>query len=74
MSLNNRLGFVEDDSLVFHLEPLHGIILGNSVLNSDTGLASATTANTVPWALKNNKEVHTVDTGRRVIPDKDAYG
>ncbi|KAI5396410.1 hypothetical protein KIW84_062574 [Lathyrus oleraceus] len=38
----------EDHSLILHLEPFHGIILGNTVLDSDTGFApTATTTRTL---------------------------
>lgn len=62
------MGLVEDNSFVFDLEPLHGIVLGNSVLDSNTGLAPSATSHTVTGTLEHNVEVHTIDTSRRIIP------
>ena len=56
------LGLVEDDTLILDLEPLHGIFLGHPVLDSNTGLAPATASNTVSSTLKNNIEVHAINT------------
>ena len=57
------LSLVEDDTLILDLEPLHSILLGHYVLDSNTGLAPAASGNTVPSALKDDVEVHSVDTG-----------
>lgn len=43
----NILWFVEDDSFIFNLEPLHSIVLGNPVLNANTGLSSLSPADSV---------------------------
>ncbi|WVZ79853.1 hypothetical protein U9M48_027382 [Paspalum notatum var. saurae] len=48
------LGLVEDNTLVLHLEPLHGILLGHPVLDSNTGLAPAAAGDTVASTLKDN--------------------
>jgi hypothetical protein len=64
------LRLVEDDTLVLDLEPLHGIFLGNPVLDAHPGLASASTSNTIPSSLKNDIEVHAVNTSWWVIPGK----
>lgn len=64
------MGLVEDDTLVFDLEPLHGVLLGDPLVDPNAGLASAAAGNTVASTLKNNVEVHTIDTSRWVIPDK----
>ena len=63
------MGLVEDHTLVLDLEPLHGVLLGDPVLDTNTGLAPAPAGDTVPSTLKNNVEVHAVDTGRWVIPE-----
>jgi hypothetical protein len=39
------------------------------VLDTNTGLAPAAAGNTVPGTLKDDVEVHAVDTGRWVIPE-----
>ena len=69
---SNVLRLIENDSFVFNLEPLHGIIFRDSMLDSNTSLASSATCHTVTRTLKNNIEVHTVDSSRRVIP-KNAF-
>lgn len=66
--LYDCLRLVQNHSLVFNLEPLHGIFLGNAVLNTDARLSSASPSNSVPWALKHDVEVHAVDTSGRVVP------
>jgi len=62
------LRLVQDDSLVLHLKPLHGIVLGHPVLDTHTGLGSPSSSNPVPWALEDDVEIHTVNTGGRVVP------
>jgi hypothetical protein len=64
------LGLVEDHTLVLDLEPLHGVLLGDPVLDPNTGLAPAATGDTVPSTLKDDVEVHAVDTSRWIIPYK----
>jgi hypothetical protein len=68
------LGLVEDDTLVLDLEPLHGILLGDPVLDTNTGLAPTAPRNTVPSTLKNDVEVHTVNTSGWVIPERQQIG
>jgi hypothetical protein len=63
------LRLVEDHTFIFDLEPFHGIILCDPVLDPNTRLAPATTANTVTRALQHNKEVHPINTGGRIIPE-----
>ena len=63
------LGLVEDDTFVLHLEPLHGILLGHPVLDPNTGLAPAAASDAVPSALKDDVEVHSINTSGRIIPD-----
>jgi hypothetical protein len=63
------LGLVEDHTLVLDLEPLHGVLLGDPVLDTNTGLAPAAAADAVPSTLKDDIEVHAVNTGRWVIPE-----
>jgi len=70
-STSDVLRLVEDNSFILNLEPLHGIILGNSMLDTYASLASTATGHTVSWTFKNNVEIHTVDTGRRIVPKKE---
>lgn len=58
---SNILRFVQDHSLIFNLEPLHCVILRNSMLDSNTCLASTATTHTVPWSFENNIEVHPIN-------------
>ena len=67
-SSSNVLSFVEDHTLIFDLEPLHRILLRNSMLDSNAGLASTATTDTVPRAFQHNIEVHPINTSWRVIP------
>jgi hypothetical protein len=64
------LGLVEDDTLVLHLEPLHGVFFGHPVLDANTGLAPAPTCNTITSSFQNDVKVHAINTSRRVIPGK----
>lgn len=65
--ISNLLRFVENDTLIFHLKPLHRILLGHSVLNPNTGFTPTATSNTVTRTFQNHKEIHTIDTRRRII-------
>jgi hypothetical protein len=64
------LGLVEDDTLVLHLEPLHGVFFGHPVLDANARLAPAPASNTVTSPLQNDVKVHTINTSRWVIPGK----
>lgn len=52
----------EDDSIVFLLEPFHGVVGGELVLFAHFRLHTSTLGNSVAWALHNNVEIHTIDT------------
>lgn len=65
------MGLVEDDTLVLDLEPLHGVLLGDPLVDTDAGLAPAAAGDAVPSALEDHEEVHTVDSSRWVVPDKE---
>ena len=67
------MGLVEDDTLILDLEPLHGVLLGDPLVDTDTGLAPAAAGDAVPSTLEHHKEVHTVDAGRWIIPDKETW-
>lgn len=64
------LGLVKNNAFVFDLKPLHGIILGNPMLDSDTRLASTATGHTITSAFQDHIEIHAIDTCGRVIPTK----
>jgi predicted metalloprotease len=58
---------VVNGSVILSLEPFHGFLLGNLVLVSNGGLASSSKTDSASWALKDNVEVHTEDTGVGII-------
>jgi hypothetical protein len=64
------LCLVEDHTLILDLEPFHGVLLGDPVLDTNARLAPSAAGNTVPSPLKDNVEVHAIDTSRWVIPEK----
>ena len=64
------MGLVEDHTLVLDLEPLHGVLLSDPVLDPNTGLAPAPTCNTITSSFQNDVKVHAINTSRRVIPGK----
>ena len=68
--LLTRMGLVEDDTLILDLEPLHGVLLGDPLVDANAGLAPAAAGNTVSSTLQNDVEVHTIDTSGWVVPDK----
>merc|ERR1719347_355844 len=60
---------VKDDSVVFGLEPLHGILLGESVLESNTSSLATSVADIHSWSSHDHVEVHTIDADAWVILD-----
>ena len=65
---------VKNDSLIFHLEPLHGVLLGHPVLNPNTGLGPSSASYPVPGPLQHHEKVHSVDTRGRVVPAQQQDG
>ena len=59
---------VEDDSIVLGLEPLHGVLLGESVLESNTSSLATSVADIHAGSSHDHVEVHTIDTDAWVIP------
>ncbi|GER40383.1 phenylalanine--tRNA ligase beta subunit [Striga asiatica] len=55
---------VQDNSLIFNLEPLHCIILSDPVLDPNTRLAPTAAAHTISRAFKDNIEIHAINTSR----------
>lgn len=59
---SNILSLVQDNTLVLDLEPLHGILLCDPVLNPNTGFATAAPAHPITRALQNNIKIHAINT------------
>ena len=68
---DGNLGFlcVQDDSVVFGLEPLHGLVLDKSVGESDGSDLSASVSHVHASPAQDDVEVHTVDTDGGVVLD-----
>ena len=62
------LVFLTELKLPLRWIPLHGVLLGDPLVDTNTGLAPAAAGDTVPSTLQNDVEVHTIDTSGRVIP------
>ena len=52
----------EDDTIVFGLEPFHGVGLSQFVLETNLWLSSSTLSDGETWSLHDNVEVHTINT------------
>merc|ERR1712156_1240573 len=61
--------FVEEDTIVFLLEPFHGVSFRDSVFESNSRLLSAAVCNVVSRSGKYNIEIHSVDTYARIVLD-----
>lgn len=51
------------------MEPLHGVLLGQSVLEANLSLLAAAVGNIETWPAEDNVEVQTIDTNARVVLD-----
>jgi hypothetical protein len=51
----------------FLLEPLHSVLLGQSVLEANLSLLAAAVGNIESWPAEDDVEVQTVDTNTRVV-------
>ena len=60
---------VEDDAVILGLEPLHGIVLDESVGESNSSCLLASVTDIEAWSSQDDVEVHTVDTDAWVILD-----
>ena len=58
----------EDDSVVLCLEPLHGVLLVETVRTSNAPSLAAPVTNILTGATKDYVEVHAVDTNAGVVP------
>lgn len=57
----------KNDTIKLGLEPVDGLILCNAVVGTELAGSMATTGDAASGALKDNEEVHTVDTNGRII-------
>ena len=62
---------VEDDAVKLGLEPLHGVLLGQSVRKSHTASLATPVTDVHASAAEDNVEVHAVDTNTGVVPGKE---
>jgi hypothetical protein len=60
---------LEDGSVVLLLEPLDGVLLGDSVVDTNGSSASLSSGNSVTGSTNDDEEVHTVDTDVGVVLD-----
>ncbi len=58
---------VVDCTVVFSLEPLDGVFLGNSVFGSNGGFASSSQPHSASGSLEDDVEVHAEDTSEGVV-------
>ena len=66
---HRQLLLVEDDAVVFGLEPLHGVLLAQPVLRADPAGLAAPVADIEAGSAHHDVEVHAVDADAGVIPD-----
>ena len=62
---------VEDDAVKLGLEPLHGVLLGQSVGEPHTASLAAPVTNIHAGPTEDNVEVHAVDSNAGVVPSKE---
>ena len=60
----------EDHTVVFGLEPLHGILLGQPVLEAHVTSLTAPVTDIHAGPAHHHVEVHAVDTNAGVVPGK----
>ena len=58
---------VVDGTIIFTSEPFHSFFFVDSVLGTDSWFASSSKADSVSWSFQDDVEVHTEDTGVRII-------
>merc|ERR1719500_2461160 len=59
----------QDDSIVLGLEPLHGVLLVETMGTSDTASLAAPVSDVLAGTAEHNIEVHTVDTNAGIVLD-----
>jgi hypothetical protein len=67
MCLNRINESVVDSTIIFSSEPFHGVLLGDSVLSSNSGFASSSETDSASGSLENDVKVHTENTGEGII-------
>jgi len=65
--MNEYLLLVHDDTIELGGETLHALLGGETVLGTDLGSLGSALGDTATRARQVDVEVHTVDTGRRVV-------
>ena len=60
---------VQDDSVVLGLEPLHGVLLGQPVLEAHVASLAAPVADIHAGSAHHHVEVHAIDTDAGVVPE-----
>ncbi len=58
---------LHDNTFVLFLEPGDGIILGNSMLGTDSARLDLSSGDSVSWTDQDNVEVHTENTSGRIV-------
>ena len=66
-SLNRYRQSVVNGTVVFSSEPLHSFFFVDSMFSPDSGFASSSKTHSVSWSFQDDVEVHTEDTGVRII-------
>ena len=60
---------VEDDTVILGLEPLHGVLLGQPMLEANASSLAAPVSHVHTGPAHHHVEVHAVDTDARVVPE-----
>merc|ERR1712168_1238532 len=58
---------LQQDTIIFSLEPFLSIGFGDLVSESNSGLLSATVCNIVSWSSQHNIEIHSIDTNTWIV-------
>ena len=64
---------VEDDAVKLGLEPLHGVLLGQSVGEPHTASLAAPVADIHAGSAHHHVKVHAIDTDAGVVPEKKIF-
>ena len=67
--MENLLSFVENDTVILGLEPFHGIVLGESVGESQAAGLVLLVAHVHAGTAEDDIEVHTVNTDGGIVLD-----
>ncbi len=58
---------LQDETLVFGLEPVDCVVFRDSLEAADTALGATTLCHTATRALQDNVEIHSVNSSRRIV-------